>query len=54
MDFKGLTASQVEESRKKHGSNVLTEIPPDPLWKKMGGSEEPKEQKEKKGWFRRK
>ena len=35
MDFKGLTASQVEESRKKHGSNVLTEIPPDPLWKKI-------------------
>ena len=35
MDFKGLTDSQVEESRKKHGSNVLTEIPPDPLWKKI-------------------
>ena len=35
MDFKGLTSSQVEENRKKHGSNVLTEIPPDPLWKKI-------------------
>ena len=35
MNLKGLTASQVEESRKKHGSNTLTQIPPDPLWKKI-------------------
>ena len=36
MNFKqGLTASQVEASRKEHGSNVLTQIPPDPLWKKI-------------------
>ena len=35
MQLKGLTAQQVEESRKKHGSNVLTQIPPDPLWKKI-------------------
>ena len=36
MSFKqGLTASQVEASRKKYGSNVLTQIPPDPLWKKI-------------------
>ena len=31
----GLTTSQVEESRQKYGSNVLTQIPPDPLWKKV-------------------
>ncbi len=30
----GLTTSQVEESRQKYGSNVLTQIPPDPLWKR--------------------
>lgn len=36
MSFKqGLTASQVEASRKKYGSNVLKQIPPDPLWKKI-------------------
>lgn len=35
MKFVGLTKSQVEESRKLHGSNTLTEIPPDPLWKKI-------------------
>ena len=34
MDLKGLTKTEVEESRKKHGSNNLTQIPPDPLWKK--------------------
>ena len=31
MNLKGLSASQVEESRKKHGANTLTQIPPDPL-----------------------
>ena len=35
MKFSGLTAREVEESRAKHGSNVLTQIPPDPLWKKI-------------------
>ena len=29
MKFVGLTKSQVEESRKLHGSNTLTEIPED-------------------------
>lgn len=31
----GLTQSQAEESRKEHGANTLTQIPPDPLWKKI-------------------
>lgn len=35
MERKGLTQQQVEESRKLHGANTLTEIPPDPLWKKI-------------------
>ena len=35
MKLKGLSAREVEESRKKHGANTLTEIPPDPLWKKI-------------------
>ena len=35
MNLKGLSTSQVEESRKKHGANTLTQIPPDPLWKKI-------------------
>lgn len=35
MRLKGLTEIEVEESRKKHGSNLLTQIPPDPLWKKI-------------------
>ena len=35
MKLTGLTTKQVEESRKKHGSNSLTQIPPDPLWKKI-------------------
>lgn len=35
MKLTGLTAKQVEESRNKHGSNNLTQIPPDPLWKKI-------------------
>ncbi|MGM9992000.1 MAG: calcium-translocating P-type ATPase, PMCA-type [Candidatus Bruticola sp.] len=32
---KGLTSAEVKASRDKHGSNVLTQIPPDPLWKKI-------------------
>lgn len=35
MKFIGLTKNQVEESRKAYGANTLTEIPPDPLWKKI-------------------
>lgn len=35
MNLKGLSARQVEENRKKHGANTLTQIPPDPLWKKI-------------------
>ena len=35
MKLSGLTSQQVEESRRKHGANTLTEIPPDPLWKKI-------------------
>lgn len=35
MKFIGLSTNEVEESRKKHGSNTLTEIPPEPLWKKI-------------------
>lgn len=35
MKLQGLSPQQVEESRKKHGSNALTQIPPDPLWKKI-------------------
>ncbi|MDE5584058.1 MAG: calcium-translocating P-type ATPase, PMCA-type [Ruminococcus sp.] len=35
MNLNGLSAKEVEESRKKHGSNNLTQIPPDPLWKKI-------------------
>ena len=35
MKFKGLSLNEVEESRKKNGSNTLTQIPPDPLWKKI-------------------
>ncbi len=35
MKFKGLTEQEVENSRQKYGANTLTEIPPDPLWKKI-------------------
>ena len=35
MKLTGLTKQQVEESRRKNGSNTLTQIPPDPLWKKI-------------------
>ena len=35
MKLTGLSTKQVEESRAKHGTNSLTQIPPDPLWKKL-------------------
>lgn len=35
MKLTGLTRQQVEESRRKYGKNELTQIPPDPLWKKI-------------------
>ena len=35
MKLNGLSMQEVEESRKLHGSNTLTQIPPDPLWKKI-------------------
>lgn len=35
MKLTGLTSKQVEESRNQYGSNSLTQIPPDPLWKKI-------------------
>ncbi|MBQ4397145.1 MAG: calcium-translocating P-type ATPase, PMCA-type [Clostridia bacterium] len=35
MKFNGLSSQEVEKSRKEHGSNQLTQIPPDPLWKKI-------------------
>ena len=35
MKFTGLTSEQVEESRQKYGQNSLTQIPPEPLWKKI-------------------
>ena len=34
-ELKGLTAQQVEQSRAQYGSNALTHIPPEPLWKKV-------------------
>ncbi len=35
MKFQGLSPQEVEASRKQHGSNALTQLPPDPLWKKL-------------------
>ena len=35
MQLKGLTPQEVENSRREHGSNALTQIPPEPLWKKI-------------------
>ena len=32
---RGLNSKEVAESRQKHGANTLTQIPPDPLWKKI-------------------
>ena len=33
--FKGLNSTEVEESRKVNGTNALTQIEQDPLWKKL-------------------
>lgn len=42
MKLNGLTQSEVEASRQKHGTNTLTQIPPEPLWKKiLGGFADP-------------
>ena len=35
MESRGLSKQEVEESRKKNGTNALTQLPPDPLWKKI-------------------
>ena len=35
MKFEGLTKGQVEKSRQKYGSNKLTNIEQEPLWKKI-------------------
>lgn len=35
MKLQGLNRQQVEESRLKNGANTLTQIPPEPLWKKV-------------------
>lgn len=40
--FKGLTDSEVEESRKKYGSNLIKEAEPDTFWKQfLQGFEDP-------------
>ena len=35
MELRGLSSQQAEQSRKEHGSNELTQMPPEPLWKKI-------------------
>lgn len=35
MQFQGLTDKQIEESKQKYGQNILTDIPPTPLWKRI-------------------
>lgn len=35
MKLNGLSNEQVKKSREQHGANTLTQIPPDPLWKKI-------------------
>ena len=35
MKYSGLTKEQVEISRAKHGTNALTDIPPESLWAKI-------------------
>lgn len=35
MKLNGLSNEQVKNSREQHGANTLTQIPPDPLWKKI-------------------
>lgn len=42
MKKKGLSNEEVERSRRQYGSNKLTQIPPEPLWKKiLGGFKDP-------------
>lgn len=42
MKQNGLNKEQVKKSRDLHGSNILTQIPPDPLWKKfLNGFKDP-------------
>lgn len=38
MTIKGLNQTQVEESRKKFGANVIEEAPPETFWDKVKGS----------------
>ena len=35
MKFTGLSPEEVQRSRAEHGANTLTQLPPDPLWKKL-------------------
>ncbi|MCI7613596.1 MAG: calcium-translocating P-type ATPase, PMCA-type [Selenomonadaceae bacterium] len=35
MELRGLTEAEVTESRARHGNNSLTQIMPEPLWKKV-------------------
>ena len=35
MKFTGLTQEEAKRSREAHGANTLTQLPPDPLWKKL-------------------
>ena len=35
MQWKGLTDSEIQDSREKYGSNNLTHIPPEALWVKV-------------------
>ena len=35
MQFNGLSDEDVLKSREKYGTNALTHIPPEPLWKKV-------------------
>ena len=35
MNLQGLSKSAVEESRRKYGSNTLTQLPPTPMWKRI-------------------
>lgn len=42
MKQNGLNEEQIKKSRGLHGSNILTQIPPDPLWKKfLNGFKDP-------------
>ena len=35
MDIRGLSSQKVTENRDLYGTNELTQIPPEPLWKKI-------------------